>query len=73
MLTYEDKRYSGNDQTGEKMASHLLPDLRLSYQWRQMEAYLGVANITNTRYVEQPGYPLPGRTVFFGVKLRLWG
>jgi outer membrane receptor protein involved in Fe transport len=48
-------------------------DLRLAYQWRQMELFLGIKDLTDKRYVEVSGYPLAGRTVFFGLRLRLWG
>ena len=69
---YEDDRYSGNDQTGTKMGSQIVWGMRLSYQLRQLEAFLGVDDITNMRYEEQPGLPLPGRTVYFGIHLKLW-
>jgi len=47
--------------------------LRVAYQLRQMELYIGVNDLTNTRYVEQPGYPLPGISCYGGIRLRLWG
>jgi outer membrane receptor protein involved in Fe transport len=72
-LRYEDARYSGNDQSGVKLGSQLLWDLRVAYQLRQLEIYLGSSDLANKRYVEQPGYPLPGRTFYGGVKLKLWG
>jgi outer membrane receptor protein involved in Fe transport len=71
-LRFEDVRYSGNNQTGTKMGSQLLWDMRLSYQWRQLECFLGVNDITDKRYQEQAGFPLPGRTVYLGIALRLW-
>ena len=70
---YVDSRYSGNNQTGTKLGSMVLWDMRLGYQWRQMELYLGVNDITNRRYEESAGFPLPGRTAYGGIKLRLWG
>ncbi len=72
-IRFEDSRYSGNDQTGVKMGSQVLWDLRFAYQLRQLEAFVGANDLTNKRYVEQPGYSLPGRTFFGGVNLRLWG
>ena len=66
-------RSSGNNQGGTKMGSQVTWDLRFGYEWRQMELYIGSNNLTNRRYVEQPGFPLPGRTYFGGVTLRLWG
>ena len=72
-LRYEDARFSGNNQTGTKMGSQLIMDLRIAYQWRQMELFLGVKDLTDKRYDEVPGYPLPGRTAYGGIRLRLWG
>jgi len=40
---------------------------------RQTELYVGVQDITDKRYEEQPGFPLPGRTFFGGVSIKLWG
>lgn len=70
---YEDARYSGNDNTGTKMGAQVIPDLRLAYEMRQLEIFLGVKDITDKRYEEVPGYPLPGITFYAGVRLRLWG
>ncbi len=72
-LRYDDPRYSGFDQTGTKLSSMILLDLRLSYQWRQMEIYVGASDVTNRRYEEQAGFPLPGRVTYGGLRLRLWG
>ena len=69
---YEDHRFTGNDQTGEKLGSQLIVGARLSYQLRQLEIYGGVSDLTNKRYEEQPGFPLPGRTLYAGLSLRLW-
>jgi len=70
---YEDSRYSGNDGTGSKLGSELLLGFRVTYQWRQMEMYIGGNDINNKRYEEEPGFPLPGATAFGGIRLRLWG
>lgn len=71
-LSFQDYRYNGNNHTGSKMGSQLLWDVRLAYQLRQLEIFLGAHNLTNKRYVENPGYPLPGATFFGGVTLKLW-
>ena len=73
IVRYEDARFTGNDRTGTKMGSQVIGDLRLAYQWRQMEVFFGIKDVADKRYVEQPGYPLPGRTAFWGIRLRLWG
>jgi vitamin B12 transporter len=72
-LRYEDARFSGNDRAGTKLGSQLIMDLRIAYQWRQLELFLGVKDLTDKRYEEVSGYPLPGRTAYAGVRLRLWG
>jgi len=64
--------FAGNDLSGEKLGSQLIVDTRVSYQLRQLELYLGVSDLNDKRYEEQPGFPLPGRTYFGGVSLRLW-
>lgn len=70
---YEDSRYSGDDDTGYKMGSQVILGLRVAYQWRQMELYIGGNDLNDKRYVEQPGYPLPGINFFGGITLHLWG
>ncbi len=72
-LRYVSASYEGNDESGDKLEDHFLWDMRLGYQVRQLEFYLGVNNITDKRYHERSGYPLPGRTYFGGASLRLWG
>jgi outer membrane receptor protein involved in Fe transport len=72
-LRFESARYSGNDQGGTEMGAQVILDLRLAYQWRQAELFFGIKDVTDKRYEEQPGYPLPGRTTYAGIKLRLWG
>ena len=59
IVRYEDKRFEGNDQTGTKLGSQVVWDMRLAYQWRQMEC-LGVDDIVNRRYEEQPVSRCPG-------------
>jgi outer membrane receptor protein involved in Fe transport len=70
---YEDSRYSGNNQGGYKLGSELIFGMRVAYQWRQLEVYLGGNDLNNKRYVEQPGYPLPGINFYGGMTLHLWG
>ncbi len=72
-LRYESPRYSGDNQTGTKMGSRFIMDVRLAYQWRQMELFFGINDLLNKRYVEVPGFPLPGRNAYGGIRLRLWG
>jgi outer membrane cobalamin receptor len=66
-------RFSGNNETGDKLGAMVLWDMRVAYQFRQLQLYIGVNDITNKRYEEQSGFPLPGRTAYGGISLRLWG
>ncbi len=68
---YQDTRYSGNNQTGTRMPSQLIWDLRLAFQWRVSEFFFGINNLTDKRYQEQPGFPLPGRTYYGGINVKL--
>jgi len=73
MVRYVGSSFTDNDQTGTKLSSTVLWDLRLSYDWRWVKAYIGVNDVTNKRYEVQAGYPLPGRTFFGGITLRFMG
>ena len=69
----EGARYAADDQKGQKFGAMPTLDLRFSWPWRQAELYIGSQNFLNRRYEEFQGYPLPGRTFYGGVELRLWG
>lgn len=70
---YRSSRYEGNNNSSTKLIDVFLWDLRLAYEIRQLELYIGVENLTNKRYEDRGGYPLPGQRYFGGVSLRLWG
>jgi outer membrane cobalamin receptor len=71
---YVSSRFSdANDPTGSAVGSMVLLDVRLAYAWRQMELYVGVNDVSDRRYQEISGFPLPGRTAYGGIQLRLWG
>jgi outer membrane cobalamin receptor len=72
-LKYIGSRYGGHDQSGEKQGAQATLDLRFSWPWRQADLYIGTQNTLNKRYDDVQGYPLPGRTVYGGIQLRLWG
>jgi vitamin B12 transporter len=72
-LRYISTRYEGNNETNTRLDPDLLWGMRFAYQLRQLELFAGVDNIADHRYQERGGYPLPGRTVYGGVSLRLWG
>jgi len=72
-IRYEGSRYAGDNQTGGKFGSQVTLDFRVSWPWRQADLYMGTQNALDKRYEEYEGYPLPGRTVYGGIQLRLWG
>jgi len=72
-IRYEGSRYAGDGETGDKYGSQATVDLRVTWPWRQLDLYIGSQNALNKRYEEVEGYPLPGRTLYGGVSLRLWG
>ncbi len=72
-LRYVDSRYSSNDQTGTKLGHMLLWDIRLAYRWKILESYFQVSDVTDKRYIEQSGFPLPGRTYIGGVTVHFGG
>src|SRR5262249_36514568 len=73
-VRYVSSRFSSEtDPVGTAMGSMVLFDMRVGYQWRQLEVYVGVNDIANKRYEEISGYPLVGRTAYGGLALRLWG
>jgi len=72
-VRYVGSRFTDNNETGTKLGSMVLWDLRLAYEWSRFQAYVGVKDVTNRRYEEQSGFPLPGRTFFGGVTVRFSG
>ena len=66
-LRYVGSRFSDNNNGGAKLGSMVVWDMRLAYKWSQVDGFLQVADVTNRRYEEQSGYPLPGRTFYGGV------
>lgn len=65
--------YEGNNRSSTRLDDHFTWDTRISVQIRQLEVYAGIENIAERRYRERGGFPLPGRTYFGGLSLRLWG
>jgi vitamin B12 transporter len=72
-LRYLSSRYEGNNNTSTKLGDYLIWGVRVAYQIRQLEMFVGVEDLNNKRYEERGGYPLPGRTAYGGLTLRLWG
>jgi outer membrane receptor protein involved in Fe transport len=72
-LHYEDSRFDGNNDTGTKLGSMILWDLRIAYRWKQLESFFQVNDVTDRRYEEEAGFPLPGRTFIGGVTAHFFG
>jgi vitamin B12 transporter len=68
---FRSARFEGNNETGTKLGSYVLWDLRIAYELRNIELFAGVNDLTNKRYLERSGFPLPGRNYFGGVTLKL--
>ena len=51
----------------EKLGSEILWDLRIAYRWKALENFFQVNDVTDRRYEEDAGFPLPGRTFIGGV------
>ena len=66
-VRYESSQFSDNNNAGSKLSSRVLWDMRLAYKWNQLESFFQIHDITDKRYEEQAGYPLPGRTFIGGV------
>ncbi len=73
-LRYVSSRYDGEDEGNgafnAKVSSYVLWNMRAAYTWKFLEAFVGVNDLTDKRYAEQPGFPLPGRTYFGGLTAR---
>jgi outer membrane cobalamin receptor len=69
-VRYVSSRFSDNNNGGIKLDSMVLWDLRVAYRWQALEAYFQVSDVTDHRYEETAGFPLPGRTFFGGVTVR---
>lgn len=65
--------YEGNDRSGEKISSYATWDTRFQFPIRQMDLYVGLNNVLRKHYRERAGFALPGRMIYGGVSLRLWG
>lgn len=72
-LRYLSTRWEANNEAGTRMDPDLLWGMRFAYALRQLEFFVGVENLADHRYQERSGYPLPGRTAYGGITLRLWG
>ena len=70
MFQSREGMYATYDEAGnEKMepyGGHFTADLKISYSRETMELYLTAQNLTNTRYYDHGGVPLPGRWVSIG-------
>lgn len=72
-IRYRGAYYARAGNQGRRFGERVTGDVRLSFPWRQLECYAGINNVTNRRYEDVEGYPLPGITAYGGFRLRLWG
>ncbi len=80
-LEYVDKQYAYNGRSGagaivdvEKLPSYFVMNGGIGHDFSDyipglLEVSLEVENLTNEVYSFQPGYPMPGRTVFVAARL----
>ncbi len=64
---------SWNDKAkweGGSIDEHTLLDFRVSQQIANAEIFAAIDNISDTRYKRREGFPLPGREVSAGVKMK---
>lgn len=67
---YDSNLLAGGDI--QKVDDYVVFDLRGSYQVnRNFEVFAGIENLLDEDYEQIPGYPMPGTTVFAGVKATL--
>lgn len=75
---YQGKRYANLANTGSLTAVSTLdlqyqsPAITFLGESLPLRLTLGVTNITNIQYEEIPNYPLPGRTISFGIHFDLY-
>ena len=78
-LRYSDSFYAGNQRfpgPAEEIPSHGLVNLRLAKSFSAKpkgddgEIFLAIENLNDRDYELKPGYPMPGRWLNFGVKIR---
>jgi outer membrane receptor protein involved in Fe transport len=77
------KRFLENDVENikEKLPSYLTADMKFSYQYKMVTAYIGVNNIFNKEYSEYGAfgsssgnikfYPAPERNYYGGIRISL--
>jgi iron complex outermembrane recepter protein len=73
--TYSGSRYDGNDLTNDrydKLDAYLVFDAKVTYQYKDVAVFAGVSNIFDELYstsaYSESHYPMPGRTVFGGIR-----
>jgi outer membrane receptor protein involved in Fe transport len=80
-MEYVDQQYAYNGRSGvgviagvEKLPSYFVTNAGVGHDFSDhipglLEVSLEVENLTNEVYSFQPGYPMPGRTVFVAARL----
>jgi len=68
---YVGEQWSGSGKTGDRLAEHLLFNLRIAKKIRNVEVYISFDNIFDRKYETVFGYPMPGRTIMAGIFWKL--
>lgn len=69
---WTDKQWSGKDRTGCELPSYTLLNLGLSQKILGGEIFISGNNLLDKKYQTMYGYPLPGRTISGGLRMKLW-
>ncbi len=72
------KQWEQDGHSGIKLPSYTLLDIRITQKIAGAELFFGVDNITDKRYMDRTDgfgkpYPMPGRTFFGGITVKLMG
>ena len=71
-LKYTDTQYSSDDETGIKLNSFVLWNVRIQKNLSKLVSlYLQVNDLLNQKGVNRAGYPQPGRNYEFGLSVNL--
>ena len=77
MGEYVHKQWTQDGNSGKKLPSYTLLNIRITQKISDAEIFFGIDNITDKKYIDRTDvsgnpYPLPGRTIFGGVALKFW-
>lgn len=76
-IEYVDKCWERDGRLGYKIPAYTILNLRVSQEILGAEIFLGVNNVADKQYITRTDeygspYPLPGRTISGGIKMKFW-